>query len=222
MEGPPVADPVDLDAAGYSQPNVDPLEETQHEIRDELICKNNLQICDEMSENLTVRDGVESENVESDLVKCGVDDTGIVSGEVGCDTSEFNGSSEKLENVVVNPVEGMMVVEDEGNNPAPKMIPDIGLCEGMLEDDNPRSEGVRRSARQIKPTKKFHYPNLGNPLISVVQSLLQALSTAFAQSEENSDLFWSKCVMVPGDPFSLLTTQPHPCRGHVYDQRGRV
>lgn len=110
----------------------------------------------------------------------------------------------------MNPVEGLKVVQDEGSNPAPEMIPEVGSSEGMLEDENLRSEGVRRSARQIKPPKKFHYPHLGNPLISVVQSLLQGLSTAFAQSEENSDLFWNKCH-VPGDPLSVLTTQPHPC-----------
>lgn len=83
--------------------------------------------------------------------------------------------------------------------------------EGMPEEENSQSEGVRRSTRQIKPPKKFHYPNLGNPLISVVQSLLQGLSTAFAQSEENSELFWNKCVMVLGDLLSVLTTQPYAC-----------
>lgn len=75
LEGPPVADPVVLDAAGSSQPNVDPLEETQHEVSEA-----NGQICDETSENLTVRDGVESENVEGDLVACEVDDTAMVTG----------------------------------------------------------------------------------------------------------------------------------------------
>ncbi len=48
LEGPPVADPVDLDAAGSSQPIVDPLEKNQHEISEA-----NRPICDEMSENLT-------------------------------------------------------------------------------------------------------------------------------------------------------------------------
>ncbi len=214
LEGPPVADPVDLDAAGSSQPIVDPLEKNQHEISEA-----NRPICDEMSENLTVMDGVESENVEGDPVKCGADYTEIVSGEVGCDAYELvNRSPETLENVVVNPIEGLRVVQDEGNNPAPEMMPDVGSSEGMLEEGNPQSEGVRRSARQIKPPKKFHYPHLGNPLISVVQSLLQGLSTAFAQSEDNSGLFWNKCVIVPGDPLSLLTTS----RGRAYDQRGRV
>ncbi len=40
-------------------------------------------------------DGVESENVEGDPVKCGADYTEIVSGEVGCDAYELvNGSPE--------------------------------------------------------------------------------------------------------------------------------
>ncbi|XP_016311321.1 interferon-inducible GTPase 5-like [Sinocyclocheilus anshuiensis] len=195
LECSPVADSVEVEAAGSGQPNVDPLEEKQHEVSEA-----NEQICDEMSENLPVRDGEESESVEVDLAECRADNTVIVSGEVGCDTSEFvNGSPETLDNVVVNPVEELRVVQDEEDNPTPEMIPEDGSSEGMPEDENPRCEGVRCSARQIKPPKKFHYPHLGNPLISVVQSLLQGLSTAFAQSEENSDLFWNKCVMVPGD-----------------------
>lgn len=81
---------VDLDAAGSSQPNADLLEETQQEVSEV-----NGQICDEMSENLPVKDGVESENVEGVLVECGADNTAVVSGEVDCDTSEFvNGSPE--------------------------------------------------------------------------------------------------------------------------------
>lgn len=90
LECSPVSDSVDLDAAGSSQPNADLLEETQQEVSEV-----NGQICDEMSENLPVKDGVESENVEGVLVECGADNTAVVSGEVDCDTSEFvNGSPE--------------------------------------------------------------------------------------------------------------------------------
>lgn len=159
LECSPVADPVELEAAGISRPNVDLLEDKQHEVRE--ACE---QICDEMSENLPGRDGVDSENVEVDLAECGdTDDTVIVSGEVGCDTPEVvNGSPETLENVVANPVEELRVVQDEGNSRTPDMIPEDGSSEGMPEDENPRCEGVRRSVRQIKPPKKFHYPHLGN------------------------------------------------------------
>lgn len=200
LECSPAPDPVELDAVGTSQSNVDPLEEKRHEISEA-----NEQMCDELSENLPVRDGVESGDVEVDLTECEGDDNVIVSGEVD------NRSPETLENVVVNPVEELRVVQDEGNSPTSEMVLEDGSSEGIPEDENQQCEGVRRSARHIKPPKKFHYPHLGNPLISVVQSLLQGLSTAFAQSEENSELFWNKCVMVPGDPLSVLTTQPYAC-----------
>ncbi len=37
----------------------------------------------------------------------------------------------------MNPIEGLRVVQDEGNNPAPEMMPDVGSSEGMLEEGNP-------------------------------------------------------------------------------------
>lgn len=133
-----------------------------------------------------------------------------MSGEEDCINCEL--VNESLVDEVLNLVEDLRVVQDEGNGPRPEIVPEEGMpSEGVSEEEDPQSDGVRHSARQIKPPKKFHYPQSGNPLISVVQSLLQGLSTAFAQSEENSDLIWGKCVMVPGDPLSVLTTQPYAC-----------
>lgn len=45
----------------------------------------------------------------------------------------------------------------------------------------------RRSKRQTRPPDKLQYARLGNPLISVIQSLLQGLSSAFSESMEDSD-----------------------------------
>lgn len=44
----------------------------------------------------------------------------------------------------------------------------------------------RRSQRERRPPKKFEYPQLGNPLTLVIQSLLQGLSKAVSSSLEES------------------------------------
>lgn len=203
----PIPDSVEVELAGTSQTNVDSLKEKQLEVSEV-----NKQVC-EVNKNLPVSDGVEPKNVEGDPGECRADDTVIVSGKEECNNCELvNESSQSLEDAEQNPVEELRVVQDEENYPIPEMVTEEDFSsEGMPEEENSQSEGVRRSTRQIKPPKKFHYPNLGNPLISVVQSLLQGLSTAFAQSEENSELFWNKCVMVLGDLLSVLTTQPYAC-----------
>lgn len=46
--------------------------------------------------------------------------------------------------------------------------------------------GPRRSERERRPPKKFEYPQLGNPLTLVIQSLLQGLNEAFSSSLEES------------------------------------
>lgn len=54
--------------------------------------------------------------------------------------------------------------------------------------DLSESVNLRRSNRNPKPPKKFHYPQLGNPLTSVVQNLFQSLSEAVINSMSLVDL----------------------------------
>lgn len=48
-------------------------------------------------------------------------------------------------------------------------VPIVEKTEGQTETDS----HVRRSLRQREPTRRFHYPELGNPLVSVVTSLFE-------------------------------------------------
>lgn len=66
----------------------------------------------------------------------------------------------------------------------------VSVISGILEmDQNEETEpvgGLRRTQRPHEPPKRLHYPQLGNPLSMVIQSLLSSLSTAFTNSlEEN-------------------------------------
>lgn len=47
--------------------------------------------------------------------------------------------------------------------------------------------GPKRSKRQSRPPNKLQYAQLGNPLISVIQSLLHGLSSALSESVGESD-----------------------------------
>ncbi len=56
------------------------------------------------------------------------------------------------------------------------------------ERESSENINLRRSMRVQKPPKKFHYPQLGNPLTSIVQNLFQSLSEAVINSMSLPDL----------------------------------
>ncbi|CAL9706791.1 unnamed protein product [Knipowitschia caucasica] len=49
------------------------------------------------------------------------------------------------------------------------------------------TQPIRQSERVRQPPKRLEYPNLGNPLVTVVKSLFQGLSTAFSESLISKD-----------------------------------
>ncbi|XP_052002413.1 uncharacterized protein LOC127657592 [Xyrauchen texanus] len=214
LGSPPITDTVEV--AGTSQTNVNSLKEKRLKAS-EVIRKS----CDGVNKNLPVSDGMGSEIVEIEPGGCRTNNDVRVSWEEESNNSEA--LDEYSETEVLYPVEKLKVVQIEKDDPKLETVPEDHLSgDGMPGKENSPNEGVRRSARQIKPPKKFHYPHLGNPLISVVQSLLQGLSAAFAQSEENSDFILNQSAMVPGDPLSVMTTQPFACPRTCIRSKGRV
>lgn len=120
--------------------------------------------------------------------------------------------------------------EEIGNPPEqeidnlPENLPDItsesvernpmeSRDEDHIEGEVPTEETdgqteVRRSLRRREPTRRFHYPELGNPLVSIVTSLFQGLNTALSNSlNDNASRDWSTC-----NPFEIpqiiVTKQP--------------
>lgn len=71
-------------------------------------------------------------------------------------------------------------------------IPDVPVRRSRLESAEPEDETdqdeseeeshLRRSKRVKQTSKRLTYPELGNPMISIIQSLLQGLNTAFVES----------------------------------------
>lgn len=49
------------------------------------------------------------------------------------------------------------------------------------------SQPIRRYERTRQPSKRLDYPQLGNPLVTVVRSLFQGLSEAFIDSLNNDN-----------------------------------
>uniref|UniRef100_A0A8P4KGF2 Gypsy retrotransposon integrase-like protein 1 n=1 Tax=Dicentrarchus labrax TaxID=13489 RepID=A0A8P4KGF2_DICLA len=60
----------------------------------------------------------------------------------------------------------------------------------VQKNDSEIPQPVRRSERNRQPSRRFHYPELGNPLVTVVKSLFQGLSTAFSDSLNADDRDW--------------------------------
>lgn len=73
-------------------------------------------------------------------------------------------------------------MEPKAKDHTEEEIPNLEKTEGQTETDT----HVRRSLKQCEPTRRFHYPELGNPLVSVVTSLFQGLSTALTNSLNDS------------------------------------
>lgn len=77
----------------------------------------------------------------------------------------------------------------------------------------------QRSQRHCEPPKRLQYPKLGNPLSLAVQSLLQALSTAFTLSLEEPDSLKNMSEeMWNGYPPAVIS-QPKGCRGTCISSR---
>lgn len=76
----------------------------------------------------------------------------------------------------------------------------------------------RRSQRERRPAKRLEYPQLGNSLTVVIQSLLQGLSVAFSTYLEELNV-----VSVDGVP--VVVTQPQKyadAMGRACIQEGRT
>ena len=50
------------------------------------------------------------------------------------------------------------------------------------QDEDENQTEVGRSTREREPSRKLTYPELGNPLVAIVQNLFQSLSTAISNS----------------------------------------
>ncbi|KAL1255504.1 hypothetical protein QQF64_013565 [Cirrhinus molitorella] len=95
-----------------------------------------------------------------------------------------------------NEIEGEYLPSSDpiGDEDEMDMSTDIQDLEERTEQEintNGESSGnvnLKRSNRVPNPPKKFHYPQLGNPLTSVVQNLFQSLSEAVINSMSLPDL----------------------------------
>uniref|UniRef100_A0A3B3SGH8 Gypsy retrotransposon integrase-like protein 1 n=1 Tax=Paramormyrops kingsleyae TaxID=1676925 RepID=A0A3B3SGH8_9TELE len=59
---------------------------------------------------------------------------------------------------------------------------EIEIDDGNCEDEDKNQSTLRRSSRQREPMRRLTYPELGNPLVTIVQTLFQSLSSAITNS----------------------------------------
>lgn len=121
----------------------------------------------------------------------------------GEETRNFSGAEtqDPSEMEVHNPLGDLPEVPPEaidGNPTEPKAKDDANDEIPTVEKTNVQTETdatVRRLIRQREPPRRFHYPELGNPLVSVVASMFQGLTTALINSlnipsTSQASLYW--------------------------------
>lgn len=94
-----------------------------------------------------------------------------------------------------------------------------GPCNGQAEISQAERNVLRRSQRQHEPPKRLQYPQLGNPLSLVIQSLLQGLKTAFAVSLGESDCLGETSARMQNASPSAVLAQPRRCSGTCIDSK---
>lgn len=107
-------------------------------------------------------------------------------------------------------------VEDLTNPDEATVHEEMELSQGKTEEQTEANTPVRRSLRQREPSRRFHYPELGNPLVSVVTSLFQGLSTAIVNSlnDRNSTDWFTD---IPNTVTEPVTQQPFKhAQGRAY------
>lgn len=113
---------------------------------------------------------------------------------LGVVTEMYEPTDPKVQETVTtgNEIGGYLPSSDPtGDEEEKDMSTDAQDLQEETEQVNARSsadQNLRRSNRVPKPPKKFHYPQLGNPLTSVVQNLFQSLSEAVVNSMSLADL----------------------------------
>lgn len=72
-------------------------------------------------------------------------------------------------------VEAPIAMETIDLNP---QTPEVALEHKETVDSGEKNDHVRKSERTRRPPRRFHYPELGNPLISFAQSLIESFNQA--------------------------------------------
>lgn len=99
-----------------------------------------------------------------------------------------------------------------------------GVCDQNVSEDKPNhpshetTNPVRRSERQTTQPKRLQYSQLGNPLISIAQSLFHGLSLAFTSALIEPELE----TTFKGSSIPVISKQPIPCKGTCMFQGGTV
>ncbi|KAG1925345.1 interleukin-1 receptor accessory protein-like 1-A [Pimephales promelas] len=142
--------------------------------------------------------------------------------------------ADMLSDLPVRDDPGLVEQRKESDESAPKISTEDNRTDVLPQDivddrANPQSDQavvdqagesiLRRSQRLHEPPKRLQYPQLGNPLSLVMQSLLRGLSTAFTASLEESDCLWETPQGIKAGSPSAVIAQPGRCSGTCISSR---
>ncbi|KAG1940156.1 interleukin-1 receptor accessory protein-like 1-A [Pimephales promelas] len=143
-------------------------------------------------------------------------------------------TADMLSDLPVRDDPGLVEQRKESDESAPKISTEDNRTDVLPQDivddrANPQSDQavvdqagesiLRRSQRLHEPPKRLQYPQLGNPLSLVMQSLLRGLSTAFTASLEESDCLWETPQGIKAGSPSAVIAQPGRCSGTCISSR---
>ncbi|CAI5656502.1 unnamed protein product [Oreochromis niloticus] len=139
-------------------------------------------------------------------------------GRTGGDESESSGKDSEISVPLISPVGESQLLDIEGTQDVPE-TDDIANLTHIKEPSEGLDEAVRYSNRQRSRPKRFHYAELGNPLIEVVQSLFHGLGAAIIRSMDAAEPLWYDQTTIP--PVDPVTTQPQRrCTGTCHPSVG--
>ncbi|RXN11607.1 Retrovirus-related Pol polyprotein from transposon 412 [Labeo rohita] len=100
-----------------------------------------------------------------------------------------DGDNTEMDNLVEH--ETVMIPDEPPEDSVEKQGHKLNGSPDKMDSSEPiTTQPIRRSERVRKPSKRLEYSNLGNPLVTVVKSLFQGLSTAFSESLISKDEYW--------------------------------
>lgn len=209
------------------QPNSDSDDDIPLELpyRDPLVCTNTRFIEVYETEKRLQNDVLSNHVVQDSVDNISTEDLPVLADS----SAEYLPESERsrIDSIpILNylPVDDPEIVEPEANENVPAVASDTftnqsipveqteRVCEHETAKEQNDENFIRKSNRVRQKPKKFTYPELGNPLISIVQSLFQSLSTAVTDSiTESSFTDSSKPVLT--QPVSCMHRDVHRVNG---------
>lgn len=159
---------------------------------------------------LAVNDTIVREDLSHENAEIILEDTALDAVSEKRPAADVPGSESHLVDTSIFQGDVLLSREDSDSEPEALNKED---SQQSVEGD--KTDTLRRSVRNRGPPERLQYTQLGNPLISIVQSLFQGLSLAFTDALQESKEFGTY-----QEPLSqVVRSQPSPMQRDLHEFR---